>query len=149
MSQSVSKSENHGVPDWFFNQSAVLPFRITNNVLEILLITSLKKKRWIVPKGIVEPNLSPQESAQKEAYEEAGISGQLLDTWIGKYTYRKWGGMCHVIVYPLKVDTIYATWPESKMRKRCWFEVKTALTKTNLKSLTDIIDSFARSFLKK
>ena len=149
MSQTILNSENHNVPDWFFNQSAVLPFRISNNILEILLITSIKKKRWIIPKGIVEPDLSPQESAMKEAYEEAGISGQILDTWIGEYTYKKWGGVCHVLVYPLKVETVHNTWPESNLRERCWFEAKQALAKTKLNSLADLIDSLKKSFLQK
>lgn len=145
----VSKLENQKVPDWFFNQSAVLPFRIKNNVLEVLLITSLKKKRWIIPKGVVDLNLTPQESAVKEAFEEAGISGQVLDTWIGKYTYKKWGGVCHVLVYPLRVDTIHNNWPESNMRERCWFEARKALKKIKIDSLADMIDSIEKIFLNK
>ena len=56
-----------------FSQSAVIPYRISKKGLEILLITSLKKKNWIVPKGYIEFNLTPFESAKKEAYEEAGV----------------------------------------------------------------------------
>ena len=58
-----------------FNQSGVIPYRVNNGVLEILLITTVKKKKWIIPKGYVEFNLSPFESAKKEAFEEAGIIG--------------------------------------------------------------------------
>jgi 8-oxo-dGTP pyrophosphatase MutT (NUDIX family) len=149
MSQKVSNSKNHNVPDWFFNQSAVLPFRTNHHVLEILLITSVRKKRWIIPKGIVEPNLTPQESAIKEAYEEAGISGHILDIGIGEYRYKKWGGVCHVLVYPLRVEKIHNTWPESNLRERCWFEAKDALKKANLNSLAELIDSIEMSILQK
>ena len=58
-----------------FSQSAVIPYRLSKNGLEILLITSLKRKHWIVPKGYIEFNLTPFESAKKEAYEEAGVLG--------------------------------------------------------------------------
>ena len=51
----------------------MIPYRIKGKKkVEVLLITSVKRKRWIIPKGYVEFNLSPFESAKKEAFEEAG-----------------------------------------------------------------------------
>ena len=38
----------------YIEQSGVIPYRIQEGKIEILLITSLKKKRWIIPKGIIE-----------------------------------------------------------------------------------------------
>ena len=64
-------------PEQWYRQSAVIPYRLTQQIetgppsVEVLLITSRKRKRWVIPKGIVEPKLSPLESALKEAYEEA------------------------------------------------------------------------------
>ena len=58
-----------------FTQSAILPYQKKNGKLEILLITSIRKKKWIIPKGFIEFNLSPFESAKKEAFEEAGVIG--------------------------------------------------------------------------
>ena len=64
-------------PDWIYRQSAALPYRQGNKGLEVLLISTRKGGRWIVPKGIVEPGLTPRDSARKEAAEEAGIEGQM------------------------------------------------------------------------
>ena len=55
----------------FFKQSGVIP--VLDN--RLVLITSRKSERWIIPKGYVEKGLSPSESAAKEAYEEAGLIG--------------------------------------------------------------------------
>ena len=70
-------------PDSFYQQSAVIPFRGRGNSLEILVITSRRKRRWVVPKGVKEPDLSPQDSAAKEALEEAGIEGDVFPAAIG------------------------------------------------------------------
>ena len=64
-------------PDHYYRQSAVIPYRLREGRVEILLITSRKGKRWVVPKGILEPELTPAESAAKEAREEAGVSGRI------------------------------------------------------------------------
>jgi len=76
-----------------YPQSGILPYRYTKNKLEILLITSLRKKNWIIPKGLIEQGMTPQESALKEAFEEAGIEGRITGSVIGHYSYEKWGGM--------------------------------------------------------
>ena len=65
--------------DWMYNQSGVVPFKRSKDGLQVLLITSRSGKRWVIPKGIVESEFSPQESAQKEAYEEAGITGKIIN----------------------------------------------------------------------
>ena len=45
-----------------YRQSGVIPFRRRGAAIEILLITSRSGKRWVVPKGSVEPDLTPAES---------------------------------------------------------------------------------------
>ena len=40
-----------------------------NSQIEILLVTSLNSKRWILPKGWLEPELSAAENAAREAFE--------------------------------------------------------------------------------
>ena len=112
-------------PDWIYDQSGVIPFRIKKGEIQILLITSRSKKRWVIPKGIIEDYLSPEESAIKEAYEEAGIEGHSI-TEMGKYQYNKWNGTCKVKVFLLEVDKEFENWPESWFRKRKWMSVKQA-----------------------
>jgi phosphohistidine phosphatase len=60
-------------PDYFYRQSGVIPVRKTDEGVEVLLVRSRSGRRWVIPKGIVEPCLSPAASAPKEAEEEAGV----------------------------------------------------------------------------
>ena len=45
-------------PDWMYRQSAVVPYRAGADGLELLLITSRKGTRWVLPKGVVEPGMT-------------------------------------------------------------------------------------------
>ncbi len=109
-----------------FNQSAAIPFRFEDGEPLILLITSRRKKHWVVPKGIIEPLLSAPESAAREAWEEAGIRGRIRPQPIGEYEYDKWGGTCHVRVFLLEVEEELAEWPEAFLRERRWVSVEEA-----------------------
>lgn len=111
----------NAVPEMrIYEQSAVIPFRKNGPALEILLITSHRRKRWVIPKGLIEPGLSPAESAVKEALEEAGITG-IPGGHIGTYEYEKWGGICRVQVFPLLVREVRKEWEEKYLRERRWF----------------------------
>lgn len=133
-------------PDWHYQQSAVIPYRIKDDKLEVLLITSQNKGNWIIPKGIIEENLSPEDSAKKEAKEEAGVTGKLSSALIGKYTYKKWGGTCSVKVYPLQVKETLDNWSEDDIRLRKWFSIKKAVKTVNKKSLAKILNEFRKNF---
>jgi phosphohistidine phosphatase len=109
-----------------YPQSAVIPFQINNNKIRVLLITSIKTKKWIFPKGIVEDHLTPQQSALQEALEEAGIEGEILDFPLGIYAYEKWGGICEVTVFPMRVTKILDEWPEAELRQRKWVSIEKA-----------------------
>jgi len=50
--------------DWIYNQSGVVPFRLAKGKVQILLVTSRSGKRWVIPKGIIEPDLSPTISGE-------------------------------------------------------------------------------------
>jgi 8-oxo-dGTP pyrophosphatase MutT (NUDIX family) len=110
-----------------YDQSAVIPFRFDEENIKVLLITSVKSKQWIFPKGIIETNLSPQESAKKEAFEEAGVQGMVVDFLVGEYSYKKWGGVCNVKVFPMQVTEIHKKWPESDVRQRKWVSTQDAV----------------------
>ncbi|NIV04559.1 NUDIX domain-containing protein [Candidatus Saccharibacteria bacterium] len=109
-----------------YDQCAVIPYRIEGSEVEVLLITTVKGKRWIIPKGLIEPDLTAQESAKNEALEEAGIEGEISAESVGEYQYSKWGGICNVEVFLMKVTDIHEDWLEREIRKRRWFAIEKA-----------------------
>ena len=121
----------------YIEQSGVIPYRLEQGKIEILLVSSRKSKRWVIPKGIIEPDLTPQDSAAKEALEEGGILGEVLPESVGTYTYEKWGGVCRVVVFLLKVTSLEANWLED-YRERQWFslpEARKRLEEAELKNI--------------
>ena len=104
---------------YFHKQSAVVPYRKNGKTIEVLLITSRRKKQWIIPKGVKEPHLSPQLSAAKEAFEEAGAVGKVSHTRIGTYQLQKRCKTCTVKVFIMKVRKVHDEWDEP-WRRRMW-----------------------------
>src|ERR1700753_4055319 len=70
-------------------QVAALCWRAGAKGVEVLLVTSLNSKRWIVPKGWPEADLTPSENAAREAFEEAGVTGKIAARAVGRYHYLK------------------------------------------------------------
>jgi len=134
------------VPEHFYTQSAVLPYRILEGRVEILLVSSRRKKRWVLPKGVVEPGLSAVDSAVKEAWEEAGLEGLAASHTVGTYRYEKWGGVCTVQVFPLQVERLSESWPEST-RDRRWFAPEEAARRVHEPELKRLMTRFAESLL--
>lgn len=105
-------------PDWLKDRSAAIPMIIDNEGVKIVLVTTKSGKNWIFPKGQIELGMTAYDSAAKEAYEEAGIQGQIQNTLIDEYTFAKWGGQMNVKVFPMKVNHILDQWPEMRERQR-------------------------------
>lgn len=109
------------------SQYGALPYRFAaDGALEILLITSRETGRWVVPKGHPIVGLTPSQSAAIEAFEEAGIEGEIGEEAIGAFRYRKrirFGlpRLVRVGVFPLRVTRELRRWPESHQRRRQWF----------------------------
>jgi len=108
-------------------QSGVVPYRVTNGKIEILLVTSSSGKHWVIPKGWITPWLTSADSAAKEAWEEAGVKGSVMEPAIGFYKTRKWGYPCQVEVFPMLVEMEGEGYPEAKRRKRQWMSLPKAI----------------------
>jgi phosphohistidine phosphatase len=108
-------------PASWYRQSGVVALRLRDGKPQVLLVTSARGKRWVIPKGIVEEGHTPAASAAKEAWEEAGIRGAVSRRRIGRYVYEKWGGFCTVGVYLMRVTGVAREWPEAHVRRRRWF----------------------------
>ena len=106
-------------------QFAALPWRKTDGVVEVLMITSRDTGRWVIPKGWPMKKLGPHRAAAQEAFEEAGVTGLPLRKSIGVYHYDKrlrTGRSQHVrvFVFPLAVAAEHDDWPEKGQRERRW-----------------------------
>ncbi|HBE93034.1 MAG TPA: NUDIX hydrolase [Gammaproteobacteria bacterium] len=121
-----------------------------NGKVEILIISSSKRKHWVVPKGIWEPGLTAQESAAKEALEEAGIEGRIADTVVGTYVYPKWGAACTVEVYSMEVTRVLPEeeWEEVH-RGREWVSPEQAAKRLRQDELKPMVRELATTLQTK
>ena len=131
-------------------QYAALPWRQSEQTVEILLVTTRRTRRWIVPKGWPIPGCTPSQCAAHEAFEEAGIDGDIAERPLGSFHYekrRKTGELlpCKVDVFPMQVLHQRRTWPEKAVRTTCWCSPEEALARVQEPGLRRLIARFARS----
>ena len=112
-------------------QYAALPWRLRGEKLQILLVTTRRTRRWIIPKGWPMDGVKPTEAAAREAFEEAGVTGVIDKAAVGQYHYMKLmrDGMempCRVEVFALKVIDESPDWDEMDARERRWCSVAEA-----------------------
>ena len=100
----------------YIRQAAALPIRDGR----VCLITSSNGKRWVIPKGLIDPGQTAGETALQEAWEEAGLVGALQQEPVGSYLYEKYNSTCHVIVFLMEVTEAAQEWPECALRERSW-----------------------------
>jgi len=126
-------------------QYAALPFRpMPGGGVEIMLITSRSTRRWIIPKGWPMGQRAPHKVAEREAMEEAGVSGRVRKQPLGSYGYDKLladGSVvrCRVDVYGLEVRKEKASWPEKKRRERRWMGIDEAASLADDAELVPLI----------
>lgn len=131
------------------NQVAALCWRTGKRGLEVLLITSLNSKRWILPKGWPEPELTAAENAAREAFEEAGVTGKIDAHRIGHYHYlkekREGSGMpVSVDVFALAVTKQLDDWPEKDLRTLAWMPLSEAIEKVSEPGVRLVLKNFAK-----
>ena len=121
-------------------QASAVPYRFRDGRPEFCLITSIKRGNWGFPKGIIDPGETAEETAIKEAEEEAGLHGRLVGEPIGQYHYFKWGTTLRVTVYLMEVHDVDDDWDEAELRQRVWrgaAEARAAITRAELRRLLD------------
>ena len=74
----------------------------------------------------------------QSALEEAGIRGKVSVRRIGRYPYTKWGGLCIVTVFLMKVNKVHDPWTESD-RERRWVGISKAQRLVHEKKLRKLI----------
>jgi 8-oxo-dGTP pyrophosphatase MutT (NUDIX family) len=117
--------------------------------LEVLLVTSLRTHRWILPKGWPELGLTLAESAAHEALEEAGVIGEAAAAPIGRYQYvkEKSDGVslpCEVLIFSVEVKMRRRSWPEKGLRETAWLTPEQAAARVSEPGLRHILAGFAK-----
>jgi 8-oxo-dGTP pyrophosphatase MutT (NUDIX family) len=128
-----------------FDQSGVIPYRKKNGRTEVLLVTSIKKRNWIIPKGFIEYHLTPFQSAKKEAFEEAGVRGGNGTKILGSYMVYKNGSELLTKIYSMRVTAVYKDYPEKNLRKRKWLSTADAAKKVSIPEIAKMIKKLGRN----
>ncbi len=104
-------------------QAGAIPYTIVRGTPVFLLITSRGTGRWIFPKGAPIEGYELWQVAAREAFEEAGIEGEVETAPIGHYRGFK-GSLrtapIEVQMFPLRVVRQLDDWPEKESRHRHW-----------------------------
>jgi 8-oxo-dGTP pyrophosphatase MutT (NUDIX family) len=116
-------------------QAAAVPLRAG----QVCLVRSSSGKRWVVPKGCMEPGKTAGEVALQEAWEEAGLTGLLRPEPVGSYVYDKAGLTCHVVVFVMHVSHAAEEYPERWLRERVWVGLAQAPLRVEEPGLRDIL----------
>lgn len=128
-------------------QVAALPYRFDDGELRVLLVTSRETQRWIIPKGWPMKGKKPHRAAEREALEEAGVTGRIDRKSIG--SYEAWKRLtdhfvlCTVKVFPLEVREQRKKWREQSERRAVWCKAQDAADLVDEPGLRTIIRAFA------
>jgi 8-oxo-dGTP pyrophosphatase MutT (NUDIX family) len=116
-------------------QAAVIP------VLDgrVCLVTSRAGRRWVLPKGRIDPGHTAEQAALIEAWEEAGLLGTLDPTPAGSYVYEKFDRDHHVQVFRMAVTDARDEWPEKTVRRRAWVAAEEVAEWVEEPGLRDIL----------
>ncbi|WP_373028591.1 NUDIX hydrolase [Sulfitobacter sp.] len=129
------------------SQFAALCYRIRQGKLQILVVTSRKSKRWIMPKGWPMHAKTPEAAVLQEAWEEAGVRGRVTGGCLGVYSYAKEVGEDSVLpvlalLYPVEVKAKAKKYPEAGQRRRKWVSRKKAMKMVREPELRRMIRDF-------
>src|SRR2546430_3371603 len=130
----------------------ILPFGLGRAPRQQFLpIPPRGNRRWVIPKGWPKKGKSPQHSAAREAFEEAGVVGAVAKRPIGSFSYEKRlknGAVvvCAVRVFALQVNRQSKRWPENQERVVKWLSAPQAAQRVKEPNLGEIIRRMARRY---
>lgn len=129
-------------------QYAALPYRLVGRQVQVMLVTSRRTKRWIIPKGWPMNGKTAPQAAAIEAVEEAGIVGEIAGRPIGSYRYLKRlknnqdTMAVQVIVFPFLVEDSVEAFKEVGQRTARWFDYRQAASLVAEPALRRLIRDF-------
>lgn len=133
-------------------QFGALPYKVIDGQLVVLLITSRGRGKWIFPKGGQMTGKTPWDSAAHEAYEEAGVEGEIEQTPIGSYMLpvtAERPAPVEVKIFPMRVTNQRDDWKEQGQRYRHWAVLGEAKRLITHDGLADVAVSLAHRELGK
>jgi 8-oxo-dGTP pyrophosphatase MutT (NUDIX family) len=104
-------------------QAGAIPYTVVKGTPVFLLITSRGTGRWIFPKGAPIDGYELWQVAAREAFEEAGVEGEVETVPVGSYRGLKGSirtAPIEVQMFPLRVVRQFQNWPEQERRHRHW-----------------------------
>ena len=139
--------------DTSFRQVGALPYRLSSSgEVEILIVTSRGTKQWIIPKGWPMEDRGDPDAAAREAFEEAGLIGEVDQEIFGTFSYEKPMKGAQALstfvvdVYPLRVDRQLAFWPEATQRTLVWVSVEHGRGMIRNATLIRLIEAFVSQY---
>jgi len=130
----TAQRDEAGIQGQAPRQAGAIPYALRDGQVVFLLITS-SSGRWIFPKGRVEADEDGPECAAREAFEEAGVSGDIAADAVSCFgvpverqgTVRE----AELCLYPMRVSDQQDSWPERGDRARHW---------VTFEELSDLVD---------
>lgn len=123
--------------------------------IALMFVTSQQRGRWILPKGNLKEGETHAEGCSREAFEEAGIKGDLIADFPITAAIGKSSGaglkQTAVTYYPFLVREQFDEWPEKAKRQRHWVLIRDAhhvTDREDFRSLIRLFEAISPSVLK-
>ncbi len=149
--QLVATEKRILTPSGRLQQVAALVYRREMGALQVLVITSRGTGRWIIPKGWPQVGRTLAVTALREAFEEAGVRGEVSQEPIGSYSYCKSDlpperiNQFTVAVYAVQFTSQEKNWPERDQRFCEWVSPAEAAKRVEETELKQILSGFSDS----
>lgn len=128
-------------------RSGVIPYLLEDDgTILVMMVTPVGGGRWIFPKGNIAKGMSSLRSAEKEAYEEAGIRGISDNVLLGvsRFAHKQF-----IEFYPMHITEILKKWEEAGKRSRLFFPLEEAKQELNDPEATAILDQLRKYLTEK
>ncbi|HTZ67057.1 MAG TPA: NUDIX hydrolase [Roseiarcus sp.] len=132
-------------PPVVLRQAGVIPYRVVDGKVQVLLITSRRRRQWTIPKGNIPAGSTAAKAAEKEAFEEAGVKGVIKSAApLGAYTYGKRlasGTVPAVVeVYLMRTVRQVKKWREKGQRTLEWVSIEQAVVRSAEPGFAPLLD---------
>ncbi|KAM1251731.1 hypothetical protein ACFX13_040658 [Malus domestica] len=119
----------------------------SEKIIEVLMINSPSGPGLLFPKGGWENDETVEQAAVREAVEEAGVRGELMD-FLGYYYFKSKThqdefspeGVCRASMFALFVKEELESWPEQNTRDRTWLTVAEAIVSCRHEWMRDALE---------